>query len=107
MKKLISTLTIAACAVNLMGCGIPQSQATQKSQLSQATNFNAQEAVATNAKTSKVETVQTREIQNEFDTKLAAIDTKNSQQTDAKTISNGRWTVTIANINSWSGVNGT
>ena len=75
MKKLVSVFTIAACSINLMGCGIPQSQAMQKSQSSQTTSFNAQEIA--------------------------------SQQTDTKTISNGRWTITIANMNSWSGVNGT
>ena len=104
MKKLISTFAIAACAVNLMGCGIPQSQSIQKSQ---ATNSNAQAIVTTNAKTSKVETVQTRQVQNQFNTKSEVLNAKTSQQTDTKTISNGNWTVTIANMNSWSGVNGT
>lgn len=104
MKKLISVFTIAACTINLMGCGTPQSQAVQKSQ---ATNFNAQEVATTNAKTSKVETVQTHKSQNKSDTKLEVLDTETSQQTDSKTISNGNWTITIANINSWSGVNNT
>ncbi len=107
MKKLISTFAIATCAVSLMGCGIPQSQGLQKNQSSQTVNPNTQEIATTNAKTSKVEVVQTRKTQNKFNTELEALDTKSSQQTDTKTISNGRWTVTIANMNSWSGVNGT
>lgn len=69
MKKLISTFAIVACSINLMGCGIPQSQA-------------AHQEIVLDAGTS-------------------------SRQTDSKTISNGRWTITIANMNSWSGVNGT
>ncbi len=87
-------LALSACAVTLMGCGTLQSQAVQKSRSSQASNFNSQEIAATNAETSKVGTPEV----------LAA---ETPQQTDAKTISNGNWTVTIANINSWSGVNGT
>ena len=41
-------------------------------------------------------------------TKLEILNAKApSQPTDSKTISNGNWTITIANINSWSGVNNT
>ena len=191
MKKLISMFTIAACTVNLMGCSTPQNQAVQESRSSQATNSNAQEIPATNAKTSKVEAVQTnvqaisnnpketlksrlqvgtvkkieqgdllcyitladknnvettvgasfklcenpalflnkqvRAVYEEASvndcqsaepcgksrkeliiTKLEILNAETSaQQTNTKTISNGNWTVTIANINSWSGVNGT
>lgn len=41
-------------------------------------------------------------------TQMAIVEAANSENSgNAKTISNGEWTITVGNIDSWSGVNGT